>query len=205
MRFGPRWLFGGLSFEAGDGDTLAVTGPNGSGKTTLLRILAGVLTPTQGEVTFRSNGHLVSTDDRALSVAFVAPYLQLYDGLTLEENLDFVVRVRPTARSKRGVSELVDRVGLSDRKNDLVRTFSSGMKQRARFAAALAGECDLLLLDEPSSNLDDAGVDMVKALIAAETAAGTCVVIATNSRQEEEWCERSLRIDSFSGPPRSAW
>lgn len=175
---------------------MAITGANGSGKSTLVRIIAGVLTPTRGQVGFWSNGDEVHKDDRALWVALVAPYLQLYDGLTFEENLRFVSKVR-TNRSKASVQELMERVELADRAGDLIGTFSSGMKQRARFAVALAAGSELLLLDEPSSNLDAIGVEMVKHIIDAEAASGTAVVLATNSREETGWCERSLRIEDF--------
>ncbi len=197
MRFGSRWLFRDLSFELGQGQIMAVTGANGSGKSTLVRILAGVLTPTRGNVSLQSNGAEVHHDDRARSVALVAPYLQLYDGLTLEENLRFVSRVRASAYRGSAVGDLMTRVSLGDRGHDLVGTFSSGMKQRARFAVALAAGSDLLLLDEPSSNLDAVGVDMVRGIIKSEVASGTAVILATNSPQEVEWCESSLRIEDF--------
>jgi heme exporter protein A len=91
----------------------------------------------------------------------------------------------------------MERVTLADRAGDLVGTFSSGMKQRARFAVALAAESELLLLDEPSSNLDAAGVELVKQIIDSEVGAGRSVVLATNSQEEREWCERSLRIEDY--------
>jgi len=199
MRFGPRWLFRDLSFELGPGEIMAVTGSNGSGKSTLVRILAGVLTPTRGKVAFWLNGSEVHKDDRARRVALVAPYLHLYDGLTLEENLRFVTKVRAD-RSRAPIQQLMERVTLADRAGDLVGTFSSGMKQRARFAVALAAESELLLLDEPSSNLDAAGVELVKQIIDSEVGAGRSVVLATNSREEREWCERSLAIGDFLRP-----
>lgn len=197
MRFGSRWLFRDLSFDLGPGRIMAVTGANGSGKSTLVRILAGVLTPTRGTVSLRANGVAVHDDERARFVALVAPYLQLYDGLTLEENLRFVSRVRASAQSGVGIADLMERVALGDRGGDLVGTFSSGMKQRARFAVALAAGADLLLLDEPSSNLDAVGVDLVREIIASETASGTAIVLATNSSQEAGWCDSSLRIEDF--------
>ncbi len=197
MRFGSRWLFRDLSFRLESGEIMSVTGPNGSGKSTLVRILAGVLSPTKGAVKQTVNGNLVPDDRRSQSVGLVAPYLQLYDGLTLEENLRFVLKVRAAAHGPLELQHLMQRVALADRAGDLVGTFSSGMKQRARFATALATGSDLLLLDEPSSNLDEVGVDMVKDIIDGAVSDGKAVVLATNSAQETSWCGKNLAIGDF--------
>jgi heme exporter protein A len=197
MRFGRRWLFRDLSLTLDRGELMAVTGSNGSGKSTLIRILAGVLTPTRGTVSLRTNGEDIHKDARSQAVGLVAPYLQLYDGLTFAENLTFVRKVRGADHSSGRILDLMERVTLADRADDLVGTFSSGMKQRARFAMALASESDLYLLDEPSSNLDVDGITMIKGIIDDLVATGAAIVLATNSQQETAWCQRSIRIEDF--------
>lgn len=190
-------MFRDLSFRLEAGEIMAVTGPNGSGKSTLVRILAGVLSPTKGVVKQIARGREVPEDRRSQAVGLVAPYLQLYDGLTLEENLRFVLKVRLASHGRAEVQDLMRRVALGDRAADLVGTFSSGMKQRARFATALATGSDLLLLDEPSSNLDEVGVEMVKGIIDDAVNDGKAIILATNSAEEKSWCGKNLAIEDF--------
>jgi heme exporter protein A len=197
-RFGRRWLFRDLSFELGSGRSLAITGSNGSGKTTLMRLIAGVLTPTRGSVELSVNGEQVDEDSRIFHLGFVAPYLQMYDGLTLRENLRFVQQVRSLPEDPEKIDRAIQQVGLEGRGDDFVATFSSGMKQRARFAILLVVDPRLLLLDEPTSNLDEAGVQIVEKIVRGATEAGKSVIIATNSHLEQSWCESSLNVGDFA-------
>lgn len=196
-RFGRRLLFRDLSFSLEPGTSLAVTGANGSGKSTLLRILAGVMTPTSGAVSLRLNGTVVRADEHPLNVGLVAPYLNVYDGFSPRENLHFIAR----ARRLDGAAERIDRtlalVALSGRADDLVATFSSGMKQRVKFAAALLADPPLLLLDEPNVNLDAAGLEMVRGIIDRQIDAGALVVVATNAEHEADRHGRVLRIEEY--------
>jgi heme exporter protein A len=191
-RFGRRVLFRELAFTLAAGEVLAVVGANGSGKSTLLRILAGVLTPSRGSVDLTLGDAHVSVEDRPLAVGLVAPYLNLYDEFSARENLEFLARARrlPPAR----VAGALDAVGLAPRADDRFGTFSSGMKQRMRFASALLSEPPLLLLDEPGSNLDDDGRRMVERLVDEQRAAGRLIVLATNVDAEAALCDRRVRV-----------
>ena len=196
-QFGRRSLFRDLSFSLEAGASLAVTGANGTGKSTLLRILAGVLTPTRGNVTLRRNGAVVDSDDHPLHVGLVAPYLNVYDGFSPRENLQFIARARRLDRAADRITRTLGAVELAGRADDAVSTFSSGMKQRVKFAAALLAEPPLLLLDEPNVNLDAAGLHMVRRVIDRQIAAGGLVVVATNVSQEASRHCRTLRIEDF--------
>lgn len=193
-RFGRRVLFRDLDLDLGPGGSLAVTGRNGAGKSTLLQIIAGVRTPTEGTVRLRLGEREIPTEDRARHVGLVAPYLQLYEAFSAEENLDFLARARRLDGATVRIGALLDRVGLGKRGRDLVGTYSSGMKQRARFAAALLAAPPVLLLDEPTSNLDEAGRAFVEGLAAEHCAAGGLLLIATNVASEAALCQRSLRV-----------
>ncbi len=199
MRYGNLRLFKDLSFDLYPKTTLAVTGNNGSGKSTLLKILAGVLEPDSGTVTLTNAGVPVPQEQRCLRCGFVAPYLALYDELTLRENLHFLARVRSRSVSPGSIGAILADVGLTHRKDDRVGTFSSGLKQRARFAAALIGEPDLVLLDEPASNLDKEGRRILKNLMGKWYATNRLLVIATNDPEEARACERQISIHDF--PP----
>jgi heme exporter protein A len=188
MRFGRRRLFEGLSFTVRPGVPLAVVGPNGSGKSTLLKILAGVLAPAAGRVGLRVGGAEVPEAERPHRVGLVAPYLQLYDPLTARENLSFLARARrlPEAR----VGEVLEQVGLGGRADEAVATFSTGMRQRLRVAAARLHDPPLLLLDEPSATLDAAGRELVRGLLDP----ARLVVLATNDPAEAAWCADVLEV-----------
>lgn len=193
-RFGRLVLFRDLSFELGPGDGLAVRGANGAGKSTLLQIVAGVQAPSAGEVRLTLEGAEVESEARPLAVGFVAPYLNVYDAFTAEENLGFLARARRLPGADARIEAVLERVGLGGRGADFVRTYSSGMRQRLRLAAALLPAPSVLLLDEPTSNLDAPGRAVVEAVAAAHRAAGGVLVVATNVEHEAALCDTSVEI-----------
>jgi heme exporter protein A len=197
QRFGQRVLFRRLDLTASGGETLAVTGSNGSGKSTLVRILAGVQTPTRGRVVLRLEGADVPDDERPFRVGLVAPYLNVYDGFSPRENLEFIARARRLPAAGERIRATLERVALADRSDDYVGTFSSGMKQRMRFAAALLADPPVVLLDEPTSNLDEAGIRTVADIVRACIEDGKVVVVATNDAAEAAACDRTLCVTDF--------
>lgn len=196
-RFGRRLLFRELSFELQAGESLAVTGANGSGKSTLLRILAGVMSPTAGTRELRIDGRVVTAENHPLHVGLVAPYLNVYDGFSPRENLEFVARARRLPHAEAAIRNVLEFVSLSDRSDDAVATFSSGMKQRVKYAAALLTGPPLLLLDEPTVNLDPAGLEMVDAVISRQLDRQRLLVVATNDESEAARYERRIRVEDF--------
>jgi heme exporter protein A len=195
QRFGSLLLFRRLSFTLRGGQTLAITGANGSGKSTLLRILAGVLRPKAGTVMLRRNGEAISTEERPLYTGLVAPYLGVYEQLSAYENLAFLAETRRLPEAESRIPAILERVQLAGREHDRVGTYSSGMKQRVKYAAALLGEPPLLLLDEPSANLDAAGMDMVRDVMDRQQASERLLIVATNLPSEAALCDRQLRIE----------
>lgn len=197
-RFGRLILFRGVSLDWEGGSSVAIVGANGSGKSTLVRILAGLLTPWRGSVSLSLGAHPVPPEQRPFSVGLVAPYLQVYDGFSLRENLEFLFRARSMSGDIRpAAEELIEYVGLQGRGDDPVGTFSSGMKQRARLAAALLSSPPILLFDEPSTNLDEVGRRLVREIGDHHVADGGMLIVATNEPSEAAWCARRLEIDAF--------
>ena len=196
-RFGRRVLFRRLSFRLEGGQSLAVTGANGSGKSTLLRILAGVLAPSAGEVWLSVRAGDVPPEARPLHAGLVAPYLNVYDDFSARENLAFLARARRLPGTEERIGAALAIVGLTARADDRVRTFSSGMKQRVKYAAALLAEPSLLLLDEPAANLDAEGLAMVERVIGHQRAGGGLLVVATNDPAEAARLDRVIRIEDF--------
>jgi heme exporter protein A len=197
QNFGSLLLFRRMSFEVRGSESLAITGSNGSGKSTLLQILSGVMTPKAGTVELETGGAVVDAAMRPLHTSLVAPYLSVYDDLTARENLEFLAEARGRRASSEPIADILRRVGLAGREDDRVRTFSSGMKQRVKYAAAMLPEPEVLLLDEPSANLDAAGIEMVHDVMDWQLDAGRILVVATNVAAEADACDRSLSVEDF--------
>ncbi len=184
MAFSRRTVFEGISFDVESGEVLSITGPNGSGKSTVSKIICGLLTPTSGEIAIMKDGMKIERDDIHRHVGFVAPYLELYGEFTALENLQLEARARGLKLEKgEEPQEILSLVGLFSRRNDEVRSFSSGMKQRLKYAAALIHDPGLVVLDEPTANLDAAGNGMVFELV-EKLRKEKIVVLATNDEQE---------------------
>src|ERR1051325_1124905 len=164
-RFGRRVVFSDITATVDQGRTLVVTGPNGSGKSTLLRIVAGLLRPTAGAVRCTIDGQAADPEGLRRSLGYVAPDLYLYSELTGAENLQFFARLRGQTLSREQLISMLERVGLKSRGGDLVGNYSSGMRQRLKYAFALMPQPPILLMDEPTANLDAHGVDMVQSII----------------------------------------
>ncbi|MDA1028629.1 MAG: ABC transporter ATP-binding protein [Bacteroidetes bacterium] len=179
------------------GTTTAIVGSNGSGKSTLVKILAGLMLPSKGEVQLLVHGTMVESELRPLSCGLVAPYLNVYDGLTPRENLEFLAKARRLPNSKDLIDAVLDRVQLSDRGDDVVQTFSSGMIQRVRLATALLSDPPVVILDEPTATLDAMGEEMVYEVIERSASMGKIVIVATNDQAEAEKCQFQVNVESY--------
>jgi heme exporter protein A len=183
--FGTRRIFGPLSFTVEPGTAFGVAGMNGSGKTTLVKILAGLLRPSAGTVFFDDGfGTRVAPRDASDRLGWVAPDLSLYSELTAAENLSFFAKLhgRPTAAE--AVAGLLETVGLDPARvaSTPIRSLSTGQRQRLKLAYATLHEPAVLLLDEPSSNLDEAGRGVVERVVAAQKERGIAVVASNDPR-----------------------
>jgi heme exporter protein A len=176
-----------------EGRSLAITGPNGSGKSTLVRVLCGLARPTSGTVTVRLDGMKLLPADCRAEIGLVAPDMALYHELTALENLSFFAKVRGLAIGTAQLRALLGRVGLGDRGDDLVGLYSSGMRQRLKYAQALLHRPRLLFLDEPTAYLDEAGSAMVSEVIAEQRRHGI-LVLATNEPGEVVFGDEVLRL-----------
>ena len=194
--FNRRTIFSGINFILQATNSLAVTGRNGSGKSTLLKIIAGVLSPTQGSVSLSITNKQIDSKFRFQHIGFVAPYLQLYDEFTAWENLIIVRKIRGVKVDDGYLTRLLQIMNLEERKNDFVRTFSSGMKQRLKYAFALLHQPSVLILDEPTTNLDESGHEAVYDIIEEQKRHGI-VIVATNDSEEVKLCEQVLDFDKL--------
>jgi len=186
--FGPRRVFGPLSFTVEPGEVLGVAGANGSGKTTLVRTLVGLIRPSSGSVWLEEGdgaGARIGVRDAPRSVGWCAPDLALYGELTPAENLEFFARVSGSPIARGEAERRIAEVGLDPKRLRAVRTrfLSTGQRQRVKLAYSVLGSPAILFLDEPGSNLDEAGHRAVEAIVSAQRARGA-VILASNDPAE---------------------
>ncbi|MFH2056774.1 MAG: ABC transporter ATP-binding protein [bacterium] len=181
--FENRAVLRGLEFAIAAPGCLAITGPNGSGKTTLMKTLAGLQRPSRGSVRFELGADSLDPIDQQGMFTLISPELSLYDTLTGHENLRFFSRVLGLRFNASRQDELLQEVGLAGRGHDRVAVYSSGMKQRLKYALAWLADSVVLLLDEPTANLDENGKEMAARLIATRKQ-DRLVIIATNEKDD---------------------
>ena len=191
--FNRREVLSNISFSLAQTQSLTITGKNGSGKSTLLKILGGILSASKGRIEIECDEKMLSPLHHHAMIGFVAPYLQLYDEFSAFENLEIIQQIRGIRSTKTELYALLDRVGLQRRGNDLLREYSSGMKQRVKYAVAIAHRPTILLLDEPSANLDEEGKGMVYEL-ARNQRSDAVLIIATNEVDEIGLCEQVVHL-----------
>jgi heme exporter protein A len=189
-------IFSDINFEMSNSNSIAITGKNGSGKTTLLKILAGVLTPTSGKIELKYNEIVIPSIQYYLNIGLVSPYLNLYDEFTANENLTLIEKLKNVRFDSEFADNLFEKFNLTKRRNEPIKSFSSGMLQRLKYIIALIAEPKVLFLDEPFTNLDEQGIIAVIDLVEKFISSGRIVVIATNEKREKELCERELLIDN---------
>jgi heme exporter protein A len=189
--YNRRVIFDGISCSLGSGETLLVTGRNGSGKSTLVKIIAHVLTPTAGRIEIHSD-----SSPSYMLIGFVAPYLRLYDEFTARENIQFALDVRGLRKTRAEMDRLLDRVTLGRFRETPTRVFSSGMLQRLKFAFALCNEPPILILDEPMSNLDGEGREIVREIMHDQARMGI-LVVATNERSDVDRFSAEVNLNGL--------
>jgi len=194
--FGRRLIFDGISFTFETGNVYGISGPNGSGKSTFVKIVACLISPTKGSIIHKTNNKKIEEEELHNFMGFVSPYLFLYDEFTAEENLMHISKVRGIKFNKERSDFLLSEFNLFERRNDLLRGYSSGMKQRLKYAFALLHNPPLIILDEPTSNLDNSGKEKVYEFIMSEGKT-KIVLVASNEDADLALCENVLELNRY--------
>ncbi|HMD01215.1 MAG TPA: ABC transporter ATP-binding protein [Ferruginibacter sp.] len=196
-RYNREWIFRNLSYDFFSGKSYAITGPNGSGKSTLLQVIGGALMHNEGTISYsdptreQADGSSPGVPYQRISIA--APYLELIEEMTANEMLSFHSQFKSFTRSE---NEILEAVGLSDASRKQIRYFSSGMKQRLKLAQAFFSDTPILLLDEPTTNLDEDGIALYHQLVADHTI-DRLVLVSSNDKQEYGFCGDTIDIAMY--------
>src|ERR1700743_1005502 len=194
-RFNRDWIFRGINHSFQSGKIYAILGPNGSGKSTLLQFLNGIIGPSAGKITYHLDDKPVETDAVYQYISLAAPYLEVIEDFSLSEMIDFHFKFK-AYKAGMDKTAVLDVLALEGAKNKLIKYFSSGMKQRLKLALAFCSDTPLLMLDEPTSNLDSQGVDWYLRLV-EKFAEGRLTIICSNQPHEYGFCGESLQITDY--------
>jgi len=194
-RYQRDWIFKSVDFQFQTGGSYAILGPNGSGKSTFLKVLASHLTPTKGQISFSKNDQKIKLDEVYKNLSYSAPYIELLEEFTLTEMVDFHQKFKPFYENIT-TKDLIEKAYLKDSSVKEIRFFSSGMKQRLKLALSIFSKSDLLILDEPTTNLDREGIDWHKSLI-LEFKKNRTLLIASNVTEDFDFCDHQLNILDF--------
>lgn len=191
-RFNRDWIFRHLSYTFSAGRSYGIVGPNGSGKSTLLQMLSGALAPSEGKIEWSIDDKAIDADKVFEKISICAPYLEVIEEMTAAEFLKFHGQFKQFLAAFT-VDEILNIVGLSTAAHKQIRYFSSGMKQRVKLAQAVFSDTPILLLDEPCTNLDEAGYGLYYELIEDYTI-GRTVIVCSNEEKELKFCEERLSV-----------
>ncbi|PRY13267.1 ABC transporter family protein [Pontibacter ummariensis] len=199
-RYNYEWIFRNLTYTFESGASYAILGHNGSGKSTLLTTIAGYNLHSEGQINYTLHAKPLSVEEAYRHLSLTAPYLEVIEEFTLLEMLAFHVKFKPL---RHGLSplELVERMGLQKAKNKFVKDFSSGMKQRLKLGLAIYSDTALLLLDEPTTNLDQEGVAWYQEHV-QQNQEGRLTIVASNILHEYSFCSHRLQISDYHPVPR---
>jgi ABC-type multidrug transport system ATPase subunit len=194
-RFNREWIFRHADLEFFSGTAYAITGINGSGKSTLLQTIACLLMPSEGTVSFFLDDKPIPVEKAHQYISYSAPYLEVVEEMTLTEFLQFHQVFKPFIKGST-IENIVEKVGLVNAAQKQIRDFSSGMKQRVKLAQAIFSDTPILLLDEPCSNLDTAGIDLYQQLI-KKYCLHRLVIVSSNDVMEYSFCKEVIGISNF--------
>jgi len=168
-------------------------GPNGSGKSTLLQVIAGAITHSEGSIDYNLLQQKIDFQKAYLHISIATPYLELIEEMTAFEFLNFHQHFKPLSTE---INSILEEVGLTNATHKQIRYYSSGMKQRLKLAQAFFSKTEVLLLDEPCTNLDTTGIKLYQSLI-EKYSQNRLVIVSSNDLNEYEFCKERISIEDY--------
>ena len=197
-KYNREWIFRNLSLEINTPSSYVISGSNGSGKSTLLKIISGFETPSEGKIFFRNEKvkHFIPIESVYKSVSFAAPYIDIFEEYTIQELFKFYTKLKPL---KQGIKydDFLSIIELEKAKNKPIKNFSSGMKQRVKLGLAILSDTPILLLDEPTSNLDSNAIKWYQNLVKQNLEDRVVFVASNNLKDESFFCENKINIEEY--------
>lgn len=194
-KYRREWIFRRVDLTLSAGSSYTFVGPNGSGKSTLLQLLAGSLPASEGTLTYSQNGKEIEPDNWFRHVVLAAPYLELIEELTLLELLDFHQQFKPF-KAGLSIDTIVERLLLTTARHKEIRYFSSGMKQRVKLGLAFFSDAPVVILDEPTSNLDAQGTAWYRTEV-QQLATNQLLLIGSNQSAEYDFCPNVFDVTQW--------
>lgn len=198
-RYNYEWIFRGINYEFSMSHNYAILGSNGSGKSTLLQLIAGNLLPSQGNIRYSNGNTIIDPEHIYTELSFASPYLELLEELTLAESINFHTRFKKFYNNL-DTTQVITLMQLEKAKDKQLKFFSSGMKQRVRLALAILSDTPLLLLDEPSSNLDKKAISWYQDLVNTHSSNRLIIVASNQLDYEYTFCDVVLNVEDFKRP-----
>jgi ABC-type multidrug transport system ATPase subunit len=195
-RFNREWIFRHFDYLFFSSNAYAITGPNGSGKSTLLQFIAGALMPSEGKITYY-NGTDVPVVNHYALLSISAPYLETIEEMTASEFFRFHQAFKPFIPGMTA-EKILDRIGLSHSAEKQIRYYSSGMKQRIKLGQAFFSDTPVVLLDEPTTNLDAPGIALYQELV-SELTRERLVIVSSNDPVEYAFCKTVIDMKNLKG------
>ena len=194
-KFSNEWIFRNLNETFQSGESYTFVGSNGSGKSTLLQVLSGYIPHSEGVINYEFDGKTIEIDNFYKHLIIAAPYLELIEDFTLSELLAFHIKFKPL-KNNLSVPDFMDFIELPKAKNKELKFFSSGMKQRVKLGLAFQSDCGILMLDEPTSNLDAQATEWYFRNV-QEYSKNRLLFICSNQPSEYEFCKNILNIQNY--------
>ena len=194
-KFRNEWIFRNLNYEFQSGESYTFIGANGSGKSTLLQVLSGFMPHSEGVINYNSSQKLLTIDEYYKHLVVAAPYLELIEDFTLTEIIEFHIKFKPF-KNNLSISNFIDFIELPKAKNKEVKFFSSGMKQRVKLGLAFWSDCEILMLDEPTSNLDAEASSWYLRNV-QEYSKNRLLLLCSNQPNEYQFCRNILNIQDY--------
>jgi ABC-type multidrug transport system ATPase subunit len=194
-RFNFEWILQHITLTFQSGKSYAVLGPNGSGKSTMLQMIAGIIAPSQGSIQYSNDSGKIDDEEIFHHLSFTAPYVELVEEFTAEEMISFQKGFKPLLGeiSERDVLQIAQ---LENGNSKQIKNFSSGMKQRLKVSLALLADVPLILLDEPTTNLDQRGFEWYLDLI-KKFSSDRLLIISSNLEREYGFCDEHIDVTKF--------
>lgn len=194
-RYQRHWVFKELSYTFESSNAYALLGANGSGKSTLLRVISGLQSASQGKVIYQNAGTDLPLSEAFTTLSYCAPGMELPEEMTLLEFFEFHFSFKKPIGGLK-IKDIIELTGLNKSAQKSIADYSSGMKQRVKLAQAIFSDTPVLLLDEPATNLDEAGVQQYLDWM-ARFGSNRLVIVASNDEREYRFCKEHILLSDY--------